>query len=145
MCILDLSKCMISFKIILERSIEEKQDWIFADADSLTYEIETGDVYITVITRKTQHISTKPKKSDKDRNITPPLFLLPLLEYISETFQKLLFRNNKTSYGSPPSRYHNRYYITLMPFTKLFHSNRKNAYLGLQKDACTSKYRQFQT
>ena len=32
-----------------------------------------------------------------------------------------------------------------MPFTKLFHSNRKNAYLGLQKDACTSKYRQFQT
>ena len=62
MCILDLSrhKCMISFKIILERSIEEKQDCIFTDTDSLTYEIETGDVYIIVITRKTQHISTKP-------------------------------------------------------------------------------------
>ena len=60
MCILDLSKCMISFKIILERSIEEKQDCIFTDTDSLTYEIETGDMYIIVITLKTQHISTKP-------------------------------------------------------------------------------------
>ena len=51
---------MISFIIILERSIEEKQDCIFTDTDSLTYEIETGDVYIIVISRKTQHISTKP-------------------------------------------------------------------------------------
>ena len=51
---------MISFKIILERSIEEKQDCIFTDTDSLTYEIETGDVYIIVITLKTQHVSTKP-------------------------------------------------------------------------------------
>ena len=53
---------MISFLIILERSIEEKQDCIFTDPDSLTYEIETGDVYIIVITMKTQHISTKPRK-----------------------------------------------------------------------------------
>lgn len=41
--------------------------------------------------------------------------------------------------------YHNRYYNIVMPFTKLFNTDRKNTYLGLQKDACSSKYRRFQT
>ena len=38
----------------------------------------------------------------KIRNNTPSLFLLPLLEYILETFQKLLFHNHETSYRSQP-------------------------------------------
>ena len=32
-----------------------------------------------------------------------------------------------------------------MPITKLFDTNRKNTHLGLQKDACASEYRKFQT
>ena len=74
-----------------------------------------------------------------------PFFLLHLLEYLLETRRKLLFRNNKPSYGSQPSRYHYRYYNIVMPITKLFDTNRKNTHLGLQKDACASEYRKFQT
>ena len=79
------------------------------------------------------------------RNITPPFFLFPSLKYLLETSRKLLFHNNKPSYGSQPSRYHYRYYNIVMPFTKLFDTNRKNTYLRLQKDACASEYRKFQT
>ena len=74
-----------------------------------------------------------------------PFFLLPLLEYLLETSRKLLFHNDKPSYGSQPSRYHYRYYNIVMPFTKLFDTNRKNTYLRLQKDACASEYSKFQT
>ena len=74
-----------------------------------------------------------------------PFFLLPLLKYLLETSRKLLLHNDKPSYGSQPSRYHYRYYNIVMPFTKLFDANRKNTYLRLQKDACTSEYRKFQT
>ena len=50
------------------------------------------------------------------RNITPPFFLLHLLEYLLETSRKLLFRNNKQSYGSQPSKYHYRYYNLLLNY-----------------------------
>ena len=79
------------------------------------------------------------------RNITPPFFLLPILKYLLETSRKLLFHNDKPTHGSQPSRYHYRSYNIVIPFTKLFDTNRKNTYLRLQKDACASEYRKFQT
>ena len=60
-----------------------------------------------------------------------PFFLLHLLEYLLETSQKLLFHNNKPSYGSQPSRYHYRYYNIVMPITKLFDTNRKKYISGI--------------
>ena len=45
-----------------------------------------------------------------------PFFLFPSLEYLLETSRKLLFRNNKQSYGSQPSKYHYRYYNLLLNY-----------------------------
>ena len=66
--------------------------------------------FLLIINLLSPVLFTPSVHQSKIRNITPSLFLLPLLKYILETFQKLLFHNNKTSYGSWPSRYHNRYY-----------------------------------